>query len=124
MNNLFEQFQGADLDRLADCLTAIRKAGLKTDKHTQAGVNESSGNVWVWSEDWAGCVACSIGFDVFWVHSCRECGEEFEFDSYAELEEFLEDNVEDCTMCRTDDSETYDEFGVNTKNTFNLEVTA
>ena len=124
MNNLFDQFQGADLERLADCLNAIRKAGLKTDKYTQAGVNESSGNVWVWSEDWAGCVACSIGFDVFWVHSCRECGEEFEFDSYAELEKFSEDNAEDCTMCRIEESETYDEYGINTKNSFNTEVAA
>ena len=123
MDNLFEQFQGADLERLADCLSAIRKAGLKVDKYAQAGVNQSSGNVWVWSEDWAGCVACSIGFDVFWVYSCGYCGEEFEFDSYAELEEFLENNSEDCTMCRTDDDETYDENGVNTKNTFNSEVT-
>ena len=103
MNNLFDQFQGADLERLADCLNAIRKAGLKTDKYTHAGVNQNSGNVWVWSEDWQGAVACSIGFDVFWVYSCRECGEEFEFDSYAELEEFSEDNAEDCTMCRTEE---------------------
>ena len=80
MSNLFEQFQGADLERLADCLVAIKKAGLSTDKHTQAGVNQSSGNVWVWSEDWAGCVACSIGFDVLWVHSCRECW--FQTDQY------------------------------------------
>lgn len=103
MSNLFEEFQGADLDRLADCLTAIRKAGLSVDKHTQAGVNQSSGNVWVWSEDWEGAVACSIGFDVSWVYSCRECGEEFEFDSYAELEAFADENREDCTMCRTEE---------------------
>ena len=105
MNNLFDQFQGADLERLADCIHAIKKAGLTTSKHTQAGLNESSGNVWVWDEDWAGCVACSIGFDVFWVHSCGECGEEFEFDSYPELEEFVENNREDCTMCRTEEVE-------------------
>ena len=101
--NFFEQFQGADLDRLSECLKAVRQAGLKTDKYTQAGVNQSSGNVWVWSEDWAGCVACSIGFDVFWVYSCGECGEEFEFDSYPELVEFVENNREDCTMCRTEE---------------------
>ena len=103
--NFFEQFQGADLDRLSACLKAIREAGLKTDKYTQAGVNQSSGNVWVWDEDWAGCVACSIGFNVFWVHSCGECGEEFEFDSYSELEEFAENNREDCTACRTEEVE-------------------
>ena len=91
MENFFEQFQGADLDRLADCLTAIRKAGLKTDKYTQAGVNQSSGIVWVWSEDWAGCVACSIGFDVFWVWSCPNCGEESEIETYSELEEFVDE---------------------------------
>jgi hypothetical protein len=103
MTNLFNDFEGADAERLADCLNAISKAGLRIDRHTQAGVNQSSGNVWVWSEDWAGCVACSIGFDVFWVYSCRECGEEFEFETYAELEAFADENREDCTMCRTEE---------------------
>ena len=28
--SLFEQFQGSDLERLADCFVAIRKAGLST----------------------------------------------------------------------------------------------
>jgi len=103
MNQLFEEFQGADIERLADCLAAIRKAGLKVDEYTQAGLNQSSGNVWVWNEDWQGCVACSIGFDVFWAYSCRECGEEFEFETYSELEEFSENNQDDCTMCRTEE---------------------
>ena len=103
MSNLFEQFEGADLERLADCLTAIRKAGLKTSKHTLAGVNQSSGNVWVWDEYWAGCVACSIGFDVFWVHSCSECCEEYEFETYSELEEFKHENIENCASCRTEE---------------------
>jgi hypothetical protein len=31
MQNLFEQFQGADLDRLTDCIKAIRAAGLTID---------------------------------------------------------------------------------------------
>lgn len=104
MTDLFENFQGADIDRLTDCLKAIRAAGLSVDKYTQAGVNQGSGNVWVWSEDWAGCVACSIGFDVFWVWSCGNCGEEYEFESYAELEEFVQDqedktDFEGCTQC-------------------------
>ena len=99
MTNLFEQFEGADLERLEDCLKAIRKAGLKVDKYTHAGVNNSSGNVWVWSEDWAGCVACSIGFDVFWVYSCPECGEEHEFETYSELEEYAQAMDGKCTSC-------------------------
>ena len=90
MNHLFEEFQGADIERLADCLAAIRKAGLKVDKYTQAGVNQSSGNVWVWSENWAGCVVCSIGFDVFWVYTCPECGHEYEYDNYSDLENYAE----------------------------------
>jgi hypothetical protein len=86
----------------ADLITLVA-IGLATDKHTHAGINHTSGNVWVWSEDWSGCVACSIGFDVFWVYSCRECGEEFEFETYSELEEFSENNQDDCTMCRTEE---------------------
>ena len=43
--SLFEQFAGADLDRLAECLKAIRQNGLTTSPYTQAGVNQSSGNV-------------------------------------------------------------------------------
>jgi hypothetical protein len=88
--SLFEQFQGADLERLADCLNAIKKAGLSTTPYTHAGVNQNSGNVWVWDEDWAGCVACSIGFDVFWVYSCPECGHEYEYENYSDLENYAE----------------------------------
>jgi len=104
MDNLFQEFQGADLERLADCLNAIRKAGLKTTKNTQAGLNESSGNVWVWDEDWVGCVACSIGFDVFWVWSCYNCGHESEFEEYSELEHFVDEqnkktDHEGCLEC-------------------------
>ena len=103
-SHLFEQFQGADLERLADCLIAIRKAGLQTSKHTQAGLNMTSGNVWVWDEDWAGSVACSIGFDVQWWWSCPNCGDEQSFDSYSELEAYVtlqnqETDHEGCTQC-------------------------
>lgn len=103
---LFEQFQGADLERLADCLSAIRKAGLRTSKYTQAGVNQSSGNVWVWDEDWAGCVVCSIGFDVFWVYSCGDCGEEHEFESYDDLAHYAAKWVGQCDSCSTNEEET------------------
>ena len=102
--SLFEQFQGADLDRLAECLKAIRVAGLSTTRYTQAGVNQSSGNVWVWDEDWPGCVYCSIGFDVQWSWSCGNCGEEHDFDSYHEMQEFADKQNEltdynGCTQC-------------------------
>jgi hypothetical protein len=56
--------KGADIDRLVECIKAARAAGLSIDKYTSAGVNDNSGNVWLASEDWTGCVYCSIGFDV------------------------------------------------------------
>ncbi len=99
MKNIFEQFAGADLDRLTECIKAIRAAGLCIDKYTQTGVNQSSGNVWVWSEDWAGCVYCSIGFDVAWMHACPDCGEETDFTTYDELIEFVEKHDCLCASC-------------------------
>lgn len=98
--SLFEQFEGADLERLTDCLSAIRKAGKRVDRHTQAGVNQSSGNVWVWSEDWPGCVYCSIGFDVAWSYSCPECGEEHDFETFEEMEEYAERYEGCCKACK------------------------
>lgn len=99
MENLFAQFQGADLDRLAKCIKAIRKAGLPIGRYTQAGVNQLSGNVWIWDEDWSGAVACSIGFNVFWVHSCHECGEEYNFDTYGEMDEYIAKHERQCEAC-------------------------
>ena len=110
-NNIFDQFNGADLDRLSECIKAVRIAGLQIDKYAQAGVNQSSGNVYIWSEDWAGCVYCSIGFDVQWSYSCSNCGEEFDFDTYPECEEFAQDcndHDQKCTSCR-DPEESDDE---------------
>ena len=101
--SLFEQFAGADLDRLAECLKAIRENGLQTSPYTQAGVNQSSGNVWVWDEDWVGCVYCSIGFDVQWSWQCGQCGEEFDFDTYAEMDSFVskQNDLTDCNGCES-----------------------
>lgn len=100
--NLFEKFEGADLDRMIECLKAVKAAGLKVDKYCQAGVNQSSGNVWVWSEDWPGCVYCSICFDVAWSYSCGECGEEYDFETYDEMEAYAEqcsDHDQKCQSC-------------------------
>jgi len=98
-SSLFEQFQGSDLERLADCLVAIRKAGLSTSPYTQAGLNQNSGNVWVWDEVWAVCISFFVGFDVFWVYSCPECGDEHEFETYSELENYVEQYETQCDSC-------------------------
>jgi hypothetical protein len=100
MESLFEQFEGADLDRLVECLQAIKGAGMRVDKYTMAGVNQSSGNVWVMSEDWPGCVYCSIGFDVVWSYSCPECGEEHDFDTFEEMSEYAERYQSSCKACK------------------------
>ena len=87
--NIFEQFQGSDLDRLAECIKAVRAAGLTIDKYTHTGVNEHSGNVWIASEDWPGCVYCSISFNVQWSYFCPECGSEYDFDTYESMCDYV-----------------------------------
>lgn len=106
MENLFQQFQGADLDRLIECIKAVRAAGLTIDKYTHAGVNENSGNVWIIGECWTGCVYCSIGFDVKWSYSCPECGEEHDFDTYWEMESYSgEYDYDRCESCHEETEE-------------------
>ena len=103
MENIFDSINGCDLDRLALCIQAVRKAGLSIDKYAQAGVNQSSGNVYIWSEDWSGCVYCSIGMGVQWSYSCPNCGEEFDFDDYGHCEDFARECGEKdghCTACQ------------------------
>ena len=108
MENIVNTFNGADLDRLALCIQAVRKAGLSVDRHAQAGINEGSGAVYIWSEDWAGSVYCSIGMDVSWLYSCGNCGEEFDFDTYSECEDFSKkcnDLDGHCTSCAEEETE-------------------
>jgi len=106
MTDLFQNFQGADIDRLVECIRAARAAGLNIDKYTSAGINDNSGNVWLASEDWTGCVYCSINFDVQWNYSCMNCGEEYDFDSYQEMVEFeraqYEKHDSECDACATE----------------------
>ena len=98
-NNIFETFSGADLDRLVLCLQRVRAEGLSVDKYSHAGVNQSSGNVYIWSEDWAGCVYCSIGFDVSWSYSCGNCGQEYDFGTEKECREYSEQHKYECESC-------------------------
>ena len=107
MSNIFEQFQGADLDRLAECIKAVRAAGLTIDKYTHTGVNEHSGNVWIASEDWPGCVYCSISFNVQWSYFCPECGDEHDFDTYQALENYASEyDYDRCETCAHETVET------------------
>lgn len=104
-NNIFETFSGADLDRLIKCIQAIRDEGLKLDKYCQAGVNQSSGNVYIWSEDWAGCVYCSLAGDVYWSYSCPECGEEYDLETEQECREYAEKHDYKCESCNPESEE-------------------
>jgi hypothetical protein len=104
-NTLFAGLEGADIDRLMACMEKVRDEGLRIDKYCQAGVNQSSGNVYIWSEDWAGCVYCSIGFDVSWSYSCPECGEEYDFDTEQECRDYCEKHDGQCEACREGEAE-------------------
>lgn len=98
-NNLFAGLEGADIERLIECMNKARKEGLKLHKWCQAGVKQSSGNVYIRSEDWAGCVYCSIGFDVSWSYSCGECGGEYDFNTEQECRDYAEKHDYKCEAC-------------------------
>ena len=91
MNNIFEQFQGKDLDRFIACLQGIKQAGLGVDKYTTLGINDYSGNVWITSEDWPGCIYCSIDMSVKWSYFCSECGAEYDFDTYEAMCDYVKE---------------------------------
>lgn len=97
---MFSEFYGNDLLRLTSCIIAIRDAGLSTTKHTHFGINENSGNVWVWDEDWIGCVFCVLNGGVFWCLNCSNCGNEEIFDNYIEMTKYSLQNYDDCRICR------------------------
>ena len=98
-NNLFETFNGADLDRLIKCLVRVRSEGLTVDKYCHAWINQHSGNVYIWSEDWVGCVYCSLAGDVCWSYSCPDCGEEYDFETEQECREYAEKHDYKCESC-------------------------
>jgi len=94
--------QGADAERLADCIKFAAAQGLEITKHTQAGLNQNSGNVWLWDEDWPGCIYQDIGFSgacVSW--HCGECGNEIDCKSMKEADKLNEqfNENEHCSEC-------------------------
>lgn len=105
MENIFAQFSGADLDRLIKCIEKVRAENLTLDSSCQAAINDNSGNVYIWSENWAGTVYCSIGFDVCWSYYCGNCGEEIDFDTESHCRTYAEDHDYQCASCRDTDEE-------------------
>ena len=97
--NIFQQFQGADLTRLIQCINKIKQEGLTLNEHCQAGVNKNSGNVYIYSEDWAGCVYTSIGFDTQWNYACPECGEEHDFNTENACQQYAKLYNHKCEFC-------------------------
>lgn len=103
MENIFSQFSGANLDRLVACIQKVREEGLTLDQYCQAGINQSSGNVYIWSEDWSGCVYCSLGGNVFWSYSCPECGEEYDFPTEEDCSKYAFEHEGRCEACNADE---------------------
>lgn len=103
MSNIFETFQGADLDRFVKCVLAVRDADLAIGTQTQAGINRISGYVWMWDEDWSGSVACSRTLEVSWFYACPNCGEEHQFKCYADVAHYGAKWVGECDACSTNE---------------------
>jgi len=85
---------------LVECIKRVRSEGLTIDKYAQAGVNQNSGNVYIWSEDWMGCVYCTISMVTCWSYSCLKCGEEYNFDTEQECREYAELHDGACEQCQ------------------------
>ncbi len=101
MENIFSQFSGT-LDRLIACIQKVRSEGLTLDKYCQAGINPNSGNVYIWSEDWSGCVYCTLSGHVSWSYSCHECGEEYDFDTEEDCSKYASEHEGRCEACDPD----------------------
>lgn len=101
-----KNLKDGDLIKLAKLIIAVQKAGLTLNGHGEASVNPNSGNVYIWSEDWLGCVYIRPGSGAKprWNWSCSNCGHEVDFPTYKALEKFSErtgkrydDECEECS---------------------------
>lgn len=92
--NITNKIQGADAERLADCIKFAAKHNLSITEHTQCGVNENSGNVWLWDEEWPACIYQDISFSgVCFSYSCFNCGDEQDCETISEVE--IEEIIEE-----------------------------
>jgi predicted RNA-binding Zn-ribbon protein involved in translation (DUF1610 family) len=98
---LTNTFTGADASRLSDCIQYAAANDLKITEHTQAGINQNSGNVFLWDEDWPACIYVGLGDSkatMSW--SCPNCGEEVDCDKgdAEDLNEYYNSH-DACTHC-------------------------
>ncbi len=94
-------------------ITEASRLGRDVSGYGMCDVNSSSGNVYLWLEDYQVTlfIGCCDGDDVRYNWSCGYCGAEFEFDgelpSENELEEWVEslqrNDGEHCEECETED---------------------
>jgi hypothetical protein len=101
----FNDITGCDAYRLADCLVFADKCRLNITEHTQAGVNTSSGNVWLWDEDWPACIYQTINGkpeDVCFSWSCPNCGDEVDCMTVKECEDLNGkfNEIDGCIECK------------------------
>lgn len=104
--NMTTEISGCDAERLADCIKRAAEEGLSITKDTQAGVNRSSGNVWLWDEDWPVCVYEGISDDdasLMW--TCPNCGDEVDCDDVNDAETLNEkyNEIDGCTACKQEE---------------------
>ena len=91
------------MGQLVKCLNKVASEGLTLPENARIGFNAKSGNVYIWSEDWAGTVyAPRNSGDAQWLHTCPECGFEGDFDTLADVEKYNDAHDGMCEACETE----------------------
>jgi len=92
------EFNGVDALRLAKLIQFVADQGKTISEHTLAGINQSSGNVYLYEEAWGGTPYVFDGAPC-WSYFCGECGEEHDFDTLEEIEHYQEEYEQQCEAC-------------------------
>ena len=98
-NNL----RNAETVRLAKLILWIAEQGHELPEEAAAAVNPSSGNVYIWSEDWAATPYITMGGHTAWLYSCPNCGNEEDFDTLDKAETYLQEHDGECEECHEAD---------------------
>lgn len=98
-----------NINRLSLLLTAISKLGMDVSGYGQIDVNENSGFLYVWAEDYSFTPYIDEEDTIYFMYTCGYCGEEYsmpydENTTLETIEQWIEDSIsrndgEHCESC-------------------------